>query len=63
MHKVSESAVELISLHDYGQVADRLDASEATVRRMIDKGLIRSVAVSPIVRFAIDGHPLTTAGW
>lgn len=34
-------------LLDYGQVGDRLNISEATVRRMVDRGLIRAVPVSP----------------
>lgn len=34
-------------LLDYAQVADRLNVSEATVRRLIDKGLLKSVPVSP----------------
>src|SRR4051812_617702 len=34
-------------LLDYGQVSDRLNVSEATVRRMVDRGLIKSVSVSP----------------
>jgi excisionase family DNA binding protein len=34
-------------LLDYAQVADRLNVSEATVRRLIDRGLLKSVPVSP----------------
>jgi excisionase family DNA binding protein len=34
-------------LLDYTQAADRLNVSEATVRRLIDRGLLKSVPVSP----------------
>jgi excisionase family DNA binding protein len=34
-------------LLDYAQAADRLNVSEATVRRMVDKGMLKSVSVSP----------------
>jgi excisionase family DNA binding protein len=34
-------------LLDYRQAADRLNCSEASVRRLVDAGKIKSVAVSP----------------